>query len=206
MKRVAKHKMNAEEMFSWYYQNIDIRNRTIYFGAHQPSEELIDEEKIYSVNDWSAQNIIKGLYVLEHINNDPINIIWFSYGGDWDAGMAIYDVMKLSKCKLTMTCYGRVRSMGTVILQAADTRIISKSCLFMIHYGTFGLPEMHSKDAEANAKYNEVISDTMEDIYLAKIRKKKKSYTKKKLKDLMTYDCYLSPKEAVDLGLADKVL
>lgn len=193
-------------MFAWYYQNIDVRNRTIYFGPHQPSEEMIDEEKIWCVNDWSAQNIIKGLYVLEHASKDPINVIWFSYGGDWDAGMAIYDAMKNSPCKITMTCYGRVRSMGTVILQAAVKRILTKSCLFMIHYGTFGLPEMHSKDAEANAKYNEVISGVMEDIYLEKIQKKKKSFTRKKLKDLMAYDCFLSPQEAVDYGLADKVI
>ena len=205
-KKHTKRKMSNEEIWSWYYQNLDVKGRTLYFGTHQPSEELVGEDTSWEVNDWSAGNILKGLYVLEKESSKPIKIVWFSYGGDWDAGMAIYDAMRLCKSPITMVCYGRVRSMGTVILQAADKRIITRDCLFMIHHGSFGLEEMHSKDAMANAKYNEVITDRMLDIYLSRIREKKPRYKKQQLEDLMAYDCFLPAQDAVNLGLADEVI
>ena len=65
---------------------------------------------------------------------------------------------------------------------------------------------MHSKDAQANAKYNDVITERMLDIYLERIREKKPRYKKETLEDLMKFDCFLPPKEAVELGLADEVI
>jgi len=198
--------MNPEQIADWYYRNIDIKNRTIFFGPWQPSEEMVSEDKSWEVNDWSVQNAIKGLYLLEHMNKNVIEIDWLSYGGDVDAGMALYDYIKLIKSPIIMKCYGRVRSMGTIILQACKKRFLSPNCLFMIHYGTIGIDETHSKDAQATIQENARNNTIMEDIYLKKIRENHKRYTREKLSNKMKYDCFLTPKEAVDLGLADRVL
>lgn len=200
-------KLTNESRDSWYYQNLDVKTRTIYFGPWQPYEQIDTERNCgWEVNDYSAQNLIKGLHVLELENNNPINIIWVSYGGEWDAGMAIYDYIKGLKSHVTITCYGRVRSMGTIILQAADERVLSKNCLYMMHYGSFGLNSQHTQDALAGADRVKLENTLMEDIYLEKIKQVKKRYTRAQLQDFIKYDKYLSPQEAVDLGLADRIL
>ena len=204
--KIKAKSLDEEAIMNWYYRNIDINNRVLYFGAWQPSEELIDEDRSYEVNDWSAQNIIKGLHVLESTSNDPVKVIWFSYGGDKDAGMAIYDKLIESNCDITMECYGRVRSMGTIILQAAVKRRISKNCSFMIHYGTLGMEPMHAKDAYYTVVEAERDNDIMEDIYLGKIREKRPGYLREELQDLMKHDKWMTPHEAVEIGLADEVI
>jgi len=202
-------KLNTELRDGWYYRNLDIKNRTIYFGPWQVYEQLDTElDTGWEVNDYSTQNLIKGLHVLELESSDPINIIWISYGGEWDAGMAIYDYMRGCSSHITMTCYGRVRSMGTIILQAADERILAPNCLYMMHYGTVGLAAQHTQDALAVMERVRLENELMEDIYLEKIKESKghKRYTREKLQTFIRYDKYMLPQEVVDMGLADRIL
>jgi ATP-dependent Clp protease, protease subunit len=201
-------KLSDENLYSWYNYNIDKDGRTIYFGPWNDAGQLSDDETRdeWTVNDWSAQNLIKGLHVLEQEGNDQIFINWFSYGGDWDAGMAIYDYIKTCKSFITIKCFGRVRSMGTIILQAADERLLSQNCLFLIHYGSAAYETDHAKDFEM---FNEqLIKDriVMEDIYLERIREKKPRYSRERLQEMIKWDKYMTAKEAIELGLADRTI
>lgn len=196
-----------EPIEQWYHKNLDIQNRTIYFGAWQASEALNGEQSDWMVDDWSAANVIKGLYLLDKINNEPINVIWFSYGGDWDAGMAIYDIMNAIKSPVILKCYGRVRSMGTIVLQAAKKRLLAPHCEFLIHYGSAGMDEVHAKDFERFAEDIKITNRVMEKIYLKRIKEKHPKFTLTRLRDeYLKYDKYMSAKEAVDLGLADGII
>ncbi len=205
---MAKHvqrNMNAEERELFYCRNIDIKRRIIYFGAWQPNEEITTEE--WEVNDFSVQNAIKGMYILEQAKIAPITIIWLSYGGDWCAGMALYDYIKHIKSPITIKCYGRVRSMGTIILQSAKKRMISQHCEVLIHYGSgTGATSDQTKDMIASAEEAKRINTVMENIYLKRMKEKHPRYTRTQLQELMKYDTYLTPKEAVKLGLADGVI
>ena len=80
-----------EQIYHWYNRNIDIQNRVIYFGAWQDGGTGmgdLDTREPWEVNDWSAQNVLKGLHLLGSISKEAITILWFSYGGDWDAVLA----------------------------------------------------------------------------------------------------------------------
>ena len=118
-------KLNPTDLEFWYGRNIDYKNRTIYFGPWHPNEEMISESRTWEVDDWSAQSLIKSLYALDKENHSAITVWWFSCGGDWDAGMAIYDFMQIIKSPIIMKCIGRVRSMGTIILQGAKNDLQS---------------------------------------------------------------------------------
>ena len=90
-----------------------------------------------------------------------------SIGGEWSDGMAIYDAISLSKCYVTIIVYGQAESMSSIILQAADEKIITPNSYFMIHYG--------SSDASGDylnvqnlAKYEQAICDKMI-IYIRKV-------------------------------------
>jgi len=183
---------------------VDFDTRTIYYGFNNVMS--MTEMEPAEVNDWSTEQFIKGLHLLDSINHNTINVIWSSHGGDWDAGMAAYEYIRLLKSPVKITSYSRCRSMGTVIMQAATTRILTKNSTFMIHYGVDGIGPVHSKDFINSAQQSTVINKKMEDIYLKKIKEKHPKYTRKQLQELMKYDKYMTAKEAVDLGLADKVI
>jgi len=206
---MSKVKWTPEEMYNWYNYNIDRVNRTLFFGPWNDADTGLgsaESRDPWEVNDWSAQNIIKGLHILEQEGDEAITLNWLSYGGDWNAGMAIYDYMKTCKSHITMKCFGRVRSMGTIILQAADERLISPNCEFMIHYGSLAIAETHSKNAAVELELENRNNAKMEEIYLERIREKKARFSKTKLQELITYDKFMTPNEAIDLGLADRIL
>lgn len=190
--------------FSLFNYNIDFDTRTLYYGSS--SGLALNEMDSMEVNDWSSEQLIKGLFLLEQRNKKPITIIWNSNGGEWDAGIAIFEYIRTMKSKITMISYSRCRSMGSIIMQACHKRILSKNSRFMIHYGTEGIDSVHSKDFEKAAEESKKSTDFMEQTYLTSIKKKKPRFTLEKLKEMMKYDCYMSAKEAVDLGLADKVI
>jgi len=192
----------------WYCKNLDLTNRTVYFGAWQTSEVTSEEDlDAWVVDDFSVQNAIKGLYILNRMSNEPITIIWCSHGGDWSAGMALYDFIQTIKSPVIMKCFGRVRSMGTIILQACKKRLLSPHCEFVIHYGTAGVNEAHAKDVERFAQDLRKTNEKMEQIYFKKIREKNPKFELKTLQNYwLKYDKYLSPKEAIGLGLADGII
>ena len=201
---MAKRKLTESALAQFFEYNIDLKTRTLYYGAN--SSVAVNDTGSMEVNDWSAEQLIKGLYLLDQMNHKQINIVWNSHGGEWDAGISMYEFIRTLKSPVKMTSYSRCRSMGSVVLQSCKTRVLSENSRFMIHYGTDGTGEIHSKDFVKAAEESVRINEIMEDIYLKQIRKKHPRFTREKLKELMKYDYYMSAKEAVRLGLADKVI
>jgi len=180
-----------------------IPNRTIYFGSESYDEDEGCEES--GVDFESAKKVIKNLIYLDNKSDEAITLYWNSPGGDWNRGMAIYDVILGLRSPVIMVGLGMVRSMGTIIMQACKKRFLSPNCDFMIHDGeeaNYG----ESKTFEAWGNYSKLSRIKMYEIFLKKIRKKHTDYTIKKIEQLCTHDCIMTGQEAVDLGLADKVL
>jgi len=63
-------------------------------------------------------------------------ILLRSIGGDVYYGLAIYDVLRSTRCKVYITVYGLAMSIASVILQAGDRRMLSQHTTLMIHDGT----------------------------------------------------------------------
>jgi len=76
----------------------------------------------------------------------------------------------------------------------------------MIHYGTTAIPEAHSQNVVIEGKETDKTNRLMETIYLDKIKQVKPRFSRKQLNKLLTYNKYMSPMEAIELGLADEVL
>jgi ATP-dependent Clp protease protease subunit len=126
-------------------------------------------------------------------------------GGDEYHGFAIYDAIKNCKSIVTVKVFGHAMSMGSIILQAADERIMSPTSRQMIHYGTWGVHD-HAKTAQKWAKEGEKIDTWMENMYLARIQEKNPAFNIKKLKNMLDHDTFLTPEESVELGLCDSIL
>ena len=153
-------RINKETLDRWFDYNVDVESRTIYMGSIQSD---MDFES--GVNSSMAEYFIKGIHMLESKSVDSITIIMNNPGGDWYHGMAIYDAIKMSKCHCTIKVYGHAMSMGSIILQAADKRIMMPNSRFMIHFGYDGRSD-HSKTVEKWADEGKRLSYDMENTYL----------------------------------------
>ena len=64
---------------------------------------------------------------------DTIIIRICSPGGEIDAGLAIYDTIRLSRCKTVTEGWGQCYSIAALILTAGDTRKLAPNARVMVH-------------------------------------------------------------------------
>lgn len=162
--------IGRENIDRWFDLNLDVDNRTLFMGSMGYDYEGGGES---GVDNFMAEYFIKGMHVLNSKNDKPITIIMNNPGGDWYHGMAIYDTIKHSKSHCTIKVYGHAMSMGSIILQAADVRIMMPNSRFMIHYGYNG-SYGHAKIFERWADEGKRLTLDMENIYLDRIMEKEK--------------------------------
>ena len=146
-------KVNKETLDRWFDYNVDIESRTIYMGSEDGVDALM------------AEYMVKGMHILESKSTDIITIIMNNIGGDFLHGLAIYDVIKTSKCHCIIKVYGHAMSMGSLILQAADKRIMSPNSRFMIHFGSES-HNGHTKMVDNWISESKRLTYLMENIYL----------------------------------------
>lgn len=190
---------------------LDCKNREIYL---HPYIGNTDEDP--GVDYRMAGIFYKNIRLLDTINQDPIVIHMHSVGGSWGDGMVIFDSIAIAQSFVTVIVYGQAESMSSIILQAADVRVMMPSSYFMCHYGTSGY-EGNYLDVQKAAVFEKRDMETMMDIYAGNVvrgeymresytnpnEEKVKNFLKRKMKD---GDWYLNAEEAVYYGFADHVL
>ncbi len=194
-------KFNRDDVDKFHDYGIHIPTRTIYMGSE--TFDIVEGES--GTDGYMAERSIKNIHLLESINKEPITILTNNVGGDEYHGFAVYDAIKECKSTVIVKVLGHAMSMGSIILQAADERIMAPTSRQMIHYGTWGIND-HAKTARKWSDEGEKINDWMEQMYLEKIRQKIPDFSLSKLRKMLDHDTFLTAKESVELGLADKVL
>jgi ATP-dependent Clp protease protease subunit len=186
--------------------NRDDIDKLYDYGIHLPSKTLIT---VGDSDEVVAENVLKGLHILDAIQPDvPLTIKLNNCGGDEYHGMAIYDTIRACTSKVIIIGIGNVHSMGSIIFQAGDERIMAPNAKQLIHYGT---PLLADSDLHAKAQWSwteecKKFSAWMETLYLEKIHEKHPMFKLKKLQELLNFDTILDARESVNLGLADKIL
>lgn len=179
---------------------IHVPTRTIYIG----SESSSDNDAESGIDHAIAKKVIKNLHVLDKANGEEITVIINTPGGETVHGMAIYDAIKACRSPVTIKVYGQASSMGSIILQAGDKRIVSTSSKIMVHYGQISI----SGEALTVYKWIEDYKRDdrkMEKMFLAKIQEKQPHFTLSRLKRMFANDTVLDPQQAIDLNLADEI-
>lgn len=161
---------SPDEIDNFFEHGIDVQNRTIYLGS-----AMYDEGGGESgVDFFMAEKFIKALHLLDvaaPAKDKPITIIMNNPGGDWYHGMAIYDAIKQCENHVVIKMYGYAMSMGSIIPQAGDERLMAPNSRFMIHYGYEGYSS-HSKIFSKWADEGKRINHDMENIYLERLWEK----------------------------------
>ena len=190
-------RINRDDIDKFFDYGIYIPTRTVYLGS--VSDE--DSGKGESGTDFQmAELATKGLHILDAQSSAPITVVMNNLGGDWTHGMAIYDAIRACRSRVTVRGTGNVMSMGAVILQAGDVRVLTPNTTVMIHYGQDTLSN-HTKIVARWAAESERANRKMEDLLLARMP----GVSRTRLQKMLNFDTILSASEAVELGLADSV-
>jgi ATP-dependent Clp protease protease subunit len=194
-------RINRDDMDRFFDFGVYPTTRTIYVGSMGTEDGINETGTDYAMAEYA----IKGLHILDAASDAEITIIMNNLGGDVYHGMAIYDAIKACRSPVTIKATGYAMSMGSIILQAADKRLITPNARFMIHYGHIGMSATHTKNFIKWAKETERSDKEMEDLYLRRIHEKHPDFARKRLQQMLNFDTILTAQETVDLGLADAI-
>lgn len=155
------------------------------------------------VNDTVASLICAQLLFLE--SQDPEKEIYLyinSPGGSVTAGLAIYDTMRFISAPVSTVCMGRAASMGAFLLSAGKPgmRYALPNSQIMIHQPSAGY-QGQATDIEIHAR--EVLR------LKERLNRMLAENTGRSFKDIVKAterDNFLTPEEARNLGIIDRVL
>lgn len=155
------------------------------------------------VDDVVASLICAQLLFLE--SQDPekeISLYINSPGGSVTAGLAIYDTMRYITSPVSTVCMGLAASMGAFLLAAGapGMRFALPNCQVMIHQPSGGFRgqatdiEIHAREIlRLKKRLNEILAENTGQSY-------------EKVAEATERDNYLTPEEAKEFGLIDRIL
>ena len=166
-----------------------LRERIVFLGSE--------------VEAQSANLIVAQLLFLEAEDPDTdIRMYVNSPGGDAYAGLAIYDAMQFVKPDVQTYCVGMAMSAGAMILAggAAGKRFVLPNSKVMIHQGSGGT---RGTPADIQIAAREILSLTRK--YAEVLARHSGRDVDEVMADI-DRDRFLGPEEAVEYGLADRIL
>lgn len=170
--------------------------------------KFLEQRKIFlwgAVTDESAKDLTEKLLYLEA--TDPGKEIFFyinSPGGSITAGMAVYDTMQLITSPITVVVTGMAASMGSILLSGAKKgrRLLYPHSRVLIHQplisgrmiGPASDINIQAKEMEKlRAELNQILADAS-------------GQPIERINKDTDRDFYLNAKEAIEYGLADRIV
>lgn len=157
------------------------------------------------VHDQMANLIVAQLLYLEsEDSNKDINLYINSPGGSVTAGMAIYDTIQFITPDVSTIVMGQACSMGSLLAQAGakNKRLILPNARHMIHQPSGGA-RGQATDMEIQVKEILEMKRNLTNIY---VKHNSKEKTFEELTKDMERDHFMSAQEAVEYGLADRII
>jgi ATP-dependent Clp protease protease subunit len=174
--------------------------------AYDIYSRLLRERVIFlvgPVNDQTANLVVAQLLFLESENPDKdISLYINSPGGSVSAGLSIFDTMQFIKPDVSTLCMGMAASMGSFLLMAGakGKRNALPNSRIMMHQPSGGA-QGQASDIEIQARE---ILKTREQ--LNRIYAERTGQSIERIAADMERDLWMSPTEALDYGLVDKVI
>ena len=174
--------------------------------AYDIYSRLLKERIIFladEVNDTTASLVIAQLLFLE--SEDPskdISLYINSPGGEVQSGLALYDVMQAVTCTIRTVCLGMAASMAALLFIAGDEREILPHSRVMIH------DPLISGGAGGSALSVKARADDLMRIrdITASVIARHSGMSLERVFELTASDTYFEAKEAVEAGLADRII
>lgn len=145
--------------------------------------------------------------LMKEDQNGEIQLMINSHGGATGLGMAFYDTVRsILRANLTTIGTGDVNSSGVTVLLSGKKRYLTRNTTILLHlagrtfgtekrFSTLDMEDILKEDKVKDYQYACVVSDATEG-----------RYSPEKVLELMKANTVLTAEEAVQMGLADKVL
>ena len=184
---VVEQSGRGERAFDIYSRLL--RERIIFLGT--------------GINDQVSDSLVAQLLFLEAEDPDKdIQIYINSPGGSVTAGLAIYDTMQQISPDVVTICFGVAASMGAFLLSggAKGKRLALTNSRIMIHQ-PLGGAQGQAVEIEIQAKEILFLKKTLNSLLAEHTNQ-----SLEKINEDTERDYFLSPAEAVEYGLIDKVI
>lgn len=184
---VVEQSGRGERAFDIYSRLL--RERIIFLGT--------------GINDQVSDSLVAQLLFLEAEDPDKdIQIYINSPGGSVTAGLAIYDTMQQISPDVVTICFGVAASMGAFLLSggAKGKRLALPNSRIMIHQ-PLGGAQGQAVEIEIQAKEILFLKKTLNSLLAEHTNQ-----SLEKINEDTERDYFLSPAEAVEYGLIDKVI
>lgn len=203
-------KVPIEQLISEIHDyQINSSTRELYLHSHFEAGE--DPGVEYRM----ACTFVKNLHILDSQNSRCILVHMHTDGGIWGDGMAIFNSIRFSRSPVTILAYAQASSMGGVVFQAADKRVMMPDCELMIHHGSIAVDE-NTVAAKSHIDQNQRFSKRMLKVFAQRavsgpyFKERKYSlgrtinWIDSKIKQMG--DWFLTAEEAVYYGFADGIV
>ena len=175
-----------------YYKNLE--HRVIWLDSMVDDMWLEYEKQII---EWNRED--KNVPIE---NRKPIKLMFFSYGGQIDINYSFIDLIQQSKTPIWGINMGQACSAACFIFIACHKRFTMPRSSFLIHQG--------GVDGGFSGTYEQVVASIMEyqrqidelGAYLIEYT----NIDQKMLDERFASEWYLTASEAIELGVADKII
>jgi len=192
--------------YAFVYQPQIIRETAEGLNRLDIRDEMLDQhvlELMTSVDAESCAVVIRGLLHLQRQDSTtPITLYINSPGGEVQSGLALYDVMQAVSCPIRTVCLGMAASMGALLFIAGDEREILPHSRVMIHDPLIGAGAGGSA-LSVKARADDLMR--IRDI-TAGVIARHSGMSIERVFELTASDTYFEAEEAVEAGLADRVI
>ncbi len=169
---------------------------------------LMDARRVFlsdQVSEKTAEEVIRKLWYLELKDpGKPIMFVINSPGGSVDAGLAIWDQVKMITSPVTTLVTGLAASMGSVLslCAAPGKRLATEHSRIMIHQPRIsGAIRGDVTSLEIHAKEILKTRDLLISIYV-----KATGRLQQEIENALDRDSWMSAEEALEYGLLDKIV
>lgn len=137
---------------------------------------------------------------LRRMAKGPVTVNINSTGGDFFAGLAIYNMLREHDGEVTTNVLGVAASAASVIAMASDTLRVAKAGFLMIH-NSWAVAIGNRHDMQTTADLLGQFDEAMAGVYADRSGIDRKAIAK-----YMDADTFFSGEKAVELGFADALL
>lgn len=174
-----------------HIENVILESRRIFFS------DMVDNK--------TAGDAIRKLWYLELKDpGKPILLVINSPGGSVDAGLAIWDQVKIITSPVYTLITGLAASMGSVLslCAAKGKRFATKNARIMIHQPSISGPiQGQATDLEIQAKEILKTKNMLVHLYM-----EHSGRTKEEIEHALDRDTWMTSEEALRFGLLDKII
>lgn len=158
--------------------------------------DVIGEDP-WSGGGWTARRMAG---VLRNVGARDVQVSINSPGGDVFEGIAIYNLLREHKARVTVRVMGLAASSASLVAMSGDEIRMGTGAMLMVH-NAWGVTVGDKRDHLASVEVLRPIDEAMAEIYSAR-----SGQSAKKVAGLMDATTYMAAGEAVSLGFADSVI